>query len=100
MRVAARVDANQAQIVAALRKAGVFVQILSSYGAGLPDVLCAYEGVWSLLELKDSGKPASAQKLTQVQIKWHETAKQYAPVHVVNSVEQAMSAILDNGAGI
>ena len=93
MRLAARVDANQQQIVAALRKAGVFVQILSAVGEGVPDLLCAYDGRWLLLEVKDSAKPLSAQALTKVQIKWHETAKQYAPVYVVNSVAQAMQAI-------
>ena len=93
---AARVDANQSEIVAALRKAGVFVQILSAVGEGVPDLLTAYNGLWSLLEVKDSAKSPSAQKLTSVQITWHATAKQYAPVYVVNNVEQAMIAVMDS----
>lgn len=90
---AARIDANQTEIVKALRKAGAFVQSLSAVGEGVPDLLVAYCGRWSLLEVKDSGKAPSAQKLTPVQIVWHETARQHAPVYVVNCVDAAVSAI-------
>ena len=90
---AARVDENQPEIVAALRRAGAFVQILSSVGQGVPDLLVAYQGRWSLLEVKDSGKAPSAQKLTDVQIVWHKEAKEYAPVYVVNTVEAALAVI-------
>lgn len=90
---AAKVDANQAEIVAALRKAGAFVQVTSAVGQGFPDLVVAFNGRWLALECKDGAKSPSAQKLTDVQIKWHETAKQYAPVYVVNSVAQALQAL-------
>lgn len=51
-RRAARVDANQASITAALRKAGASVQLLHSQGRGCPDALVGYRGRNYLLELK------------------------------------------------
>ena len=52
MRRAARVDANQAQIVSALRAAGANVWIL-----GLPvDLLVGYKGQTILMEVKDGPK--------------------------------------------
>ena len=93
MKYAARVDGNQKVIVSALRKAGAFVQTLSTVGQGVPDLLVAYAGRWHLLEVKDSAQAASAQELTPVQITWHATAKEFAPVYVVNSVEQALKAV-------
>lgn len=90
---AARVDANQAEIVKALRDVGAFVQVLSSVGKGCPDLLVAYRGVWSLIECKDGKKSPSAQRLTDEQITWHAAAQEKAPVYVVNSVEAALQAI-------
>ena len=52
IRRAARVDANQAQIVSALRAAGAYVWII-----GLPvDLLVGYEGKTYLVEIKDGPK--------------------------------------------
>lgn len=52
MRYAARVDANQAQIVSALRAAGAYVWII-----GLPvDLLVGYNGQTFLVEIKDGPK--------------------------------------------
>jgi hypothetical protein len=59
MRRAARVDANQAQIVSALRAAGAYVWIL-----GLPvDLLVGYKGWTILMEVKDGPK----KRLTALQ---------------------------------
>lgn len=90
---AARVDANQREIVEALRKAGAFVQVTSSVGKGFPDLVVGFRGKWLLLECKDGKKSPSAQRLTDEQITWHAAAKEKAPVYVVNSVEAALQAI-------
>jgi hypothetical protein len=59
MRRAARVDANQAAIVQALRDAGAYVWVI-----GLPvDLLAGYNGKTWLMEVKTDGK----KKLTQLQ---------------------------------
>jgi hypothetical protein len=59
MRRAARVDANQAQIVSALRAAGAYVWII-----GLPvDLLVGYKRHTFLVEIKDGPK----KRLTALQ---------------------------------
>jgi hypothetical protein len=59
MRYAARVDANQAQIVSALRAAGAYVWVI-----GLPvDLLVGYKNHTFLVEIKDGPK----KRLTKLQ---------------------------------
>jgi hypothetical protein len=91
MRRAAKVDANQEEVVSALRKAGAQVQSLAAIGKGVPDLLCSFRGNLFLLEVKDGAKPPSGQKLTADQVKWHQAWG--ALVEVVNSPEQALRAI-------
>lgn len=88
MRIA-RVDANQREIVKALRAMGVEVQHLHAVGEGCPDLLCSVNGHTFLIEAKDGSKPPSKQKLTVDQIIWHKKWK--AEVHIVNSVDGAIA---------
>jgi hypothetical protein len=96
VRRAAKVDANQAEIVKALRDAGCGVLDLSGVGDGCPDLLvhpptfpACRIGV--LLEVKDGAKPPSARKLTPAQLKFHAAWKGY--VFVVENIEQALQAV-------
>jgi Holliday junction resolvase len=91
MRQAARIDANQPSIVDALRQAGCTVQVLSAVGKGCPDLLCGRAGVNYLLELKDSAKPLSKQKLTPDEMAWHSTWN--GLVWTVNSIEDALRVV-------
>lgn len=91
MRRAAKIDANQPDVVAALRKAGAKVQSLAAIGAGVPDLLVSFRQELFLLEVKDGAKAPSAQALTDDQVRWHTAWG--APVHVVNSPEAALRAI-------
>lgn len=88
---AARIDANQTQIVKALRKAGCTVQHLHSVGKGCPDLLVGRAGVNYLLECKDGAKAASAQKLTPDQVVWHGCWG--GSVAVVNCEEAALTEV-------
>ena len=64
MRRAARVDANQDQIVSALRGAGAYVWII-----GLPvDLLVGYKGHSFLMEIKSTSK----KRLTKLQADFFE----------------------------
>jgi hypothetical protein len=64
MRYAARVDANQDQIVSALRAAGAYVWII-----GLPvDLLVGYKGHSFLMEVKSTSK----KRLTGLQADFFE----------------------------
>jgi len=49
---AARTDANQKEIVVALRKAGATVHHLHTVGGGCPDLVVGYQGVNYLMEIK------------------------------------------------
>lgn len=88
MSYARKADANQPEIVKALRAAGVEVEHLHTVGRGCPDLLCSVNGWTFLVEVKDGSKPASSQRLTPDQITWHKGWK--AVIHVVNSVGQAL----------
>lgn len=91
MRRAAKVDANQREVVAALRGAGASVQLLHAVGEGCPDLLVGYGGTNYLIEVKDGQKSPSHQKLTPQQEIWHRDWRGHRVV--VNSPEAALAAI-------
>jgi Holliday junction resolvase len=92
MRRAARVDANQAEIVAALRKAGATVQPIHTIGHGCPDLLAGYHGKTYLIEVKDGNKPPSAQKLTPDEKEWID-AWRGGDVYVISDITSAIAAL-------
>ena len=55
MRKHAKVDLNQVEIVAAIRKVGGKVLHLHQIGGGCADVLVKYRGVLLLMEIKSKG---------------------------------------------
>ena len=85
---AKRVDANQAEIVAALRAAGATVCDLHECGHGVPDLLIAHGGRLMLMEVKAPGA-----RLNSREALWH--AEWPMPVAVVHSVEEALEALED-----
>jgi Holliday junction resolvase len=89
---AAKTDANQTEIVAALRKIGASVAITSSVGNGFPDIVCGLGKINFMFECKDGKKVPSARRLTPDQVKFH--ANWNGAVHVVNSAEEAIQIIL------
>lgn len=91
---AAKRDANEEQIVSALRAVGCLVHIMMN-GKGFPDLF-----VWSpfldefvALEVKDGNRVASQRRLTPDQVAWHEKwslAKKR--IHVVETLAEAFKA--------
>ena len=65
-----RVDANQAEIVAALRDIGARVLDLHEVGKGCPDLLVEYRRALWLIEVKDGEKPPSKRRLTPAEEKF------------------------------
>lgn len=98
MRRAAHVDSSQAEIVKALRAAGMQVQSLASVGAGVPDLLVGWRGRNYLLECKtercDGGR---GRGLTAAEQQWHETWP--GQVAVVSTPDEAVIAIVGPVAG-
>lgn len=64
MRRAARTDANQQQVIDALRRVGCCVRDTSRVGMGFPDLVVGYKGHNYLIEVKDGAKPQSKRALT------------------------------------
>ena len=83
-RVAARVDANQGEIVKALRQAGLIVHDTSRLGGGFPDLVVLKEGHAILLEVK-----TAKGKLTKDEKEFFDTWRE-GPVYIVRSVEEAL----------
>lgn len=92
MRRASKIDANQPDVVDALRRLGATVQSLSAVGSGVPDLLVGWNGRTYLLEVKDGSLPPSARRLTDDQEKWH-AAWCGSPVFVITCQESAIQAL-------
>lgn len=91
MRRANRIDDNQNDIVAALRKAGATVRIISQ-GEGIPDLLVGFRGETMLMEVKDGNKPPSARTLTDAEKKFFDDWRGGLLV-IVESVEDALKML-------
>jgi hypothetical protein len=98
-RLAAKVDANQAAIVQALRTLGCSVQSLAAQGSGVPDLLVGIRGKNYLVEVKDGAKAPSARKLTQDQVAWH-AAWQGHPVDIIETVEGSILWATERGGTV
>lgn len=91
MRRAPKVDANQSEIVTALRTQGALVTSLAGLGNGIPDLLVGHHisKRLGLVEVKDGSKPPSARAKTEDQIKfWDQWAG--FPMGLVCDVESAI----------
>ena len=89
---AARIDANQPEIVQALERVGCQVLHLHRVGGGCPDLLVKTRGGrLLLLEIKDGSRPPSERGLNMLQKRFHENWKPCC--RVVESVEDALREV-------
>lgn len=86
MRIHGKVDANHAEIVAALRGIGAHVQSIANIGDGCPDLLVSFRGKWFVFEVKSPGG-----KLTPDETKWHNAAR--ASVFLAYSADEAIRVL-------
>jgi hypothetical protein len=95
MRRAARIDANQREIVAALRDIlGCTVMSLAGVGNGCPDLAVGWRGRNYFLEVKPPCGPLggiSRQTLTDAEQQWHRTWRGQRAI--VTTVDQALYEI-------
>jgi len=82
-----RVDANQAEVVEALRKVGWSVALTHEVGKGFPDLVVAKDGYTLLVEVKNG----EAGKLTRQQVEF--MSNWTGDVVVVRSAEDAILAV-------
>lgn len=89
MRRRAKVDANQQEVVKALRDAGASVLHLHQLGHGAPDLLVGFRGCNVLMEIKDPTKKPSERELTDDEKKFFGTWE--GQVMLVYTAEQAVN---------
>ena len=83
---AAKVDANQADIVKALRTCGVSVQSLATVGKGCPDLVASDgQDTW-LIEVK-----GPKGKLTPDQVEFISNWR--GTVHIIRTVDEALQLV-------
>ena len=85
-RRAAKVDGNHAEVVKALRKAGVKVVSLAAVGNGVPDLLTSFGGETILIEVKN---PEGRNKVSKEQQAFF--ADWLGRAVVVTSAKEALS---------
>lgn len=88
MRRAAKVDANQAEIVGVLRAHGFTVYPAHAVGGGFPDLVVGWGKQTFLVEVKDGAKPPSKQALTPAQQDFARDWK--GNFRVINSIDAAL----------
>jgi hypothetical protein len=90
MRRAARRDANEGDIIKALRAEGAYVKVIND--EGLFDLLVSHRGETLMIEVKDGAKPPSARRLTEAEQKFHDEWPG-SDLYIVNSVEEAIALL-------
>ena len=87
----ARIDANQPEIVKALRWAGATVAMTHMVGSGFPDIVVGLNGKTVLMEIKDGSLPPSRRRLTPDETAFHDNW--LGSVYVVESVDDAFRVL-------
>lgn len=87
-----RVDANQAEIVNALRGAGASVIDASAAGGGVPDLIIGFNGKTILMEVKNPKTSYGRKGLNENQKRWVDKWIG-GPVCLVDSIEAALRVI-------
>lgn len=86
-----RVDSNQGEIVAAIRKLGATVAHTHTIGKGFPDICIGYAGQTMLAEIKDGSKPPSGQKLTKDEQDWLDSWR--GGCYLIRNIDDAAKAV-------
>ena len=87
-----RTDANQKELVKAIRKLGASVQDLSQVGKGCPDILVGYKGVNYLFEIKNPDMPPSKRRLTPDEMKFFEDWK--GEMTIVKTIDDILGILI------
>jgi len=89
---AARIDANQPDIVKSFRKLGCSVAHIHMVGDGIPDIIVGFQGNNYLIEIKDGSKPPSKRKLTDDEQEWHDNW--LGSVHIIESISDVHNFLI------
>lgn len=83
-----RVDKNQPQIVAALRKCGFTVWHTHTVGGGFPDLCISRNGHTHLIEVKDGEQPPHLRRLTPLEAEFF--TKDQGSRHIIESLDDVL----------
>jgi Holliday junction resolvase len=87
-RRAARIDANQPDLVNIMRGMGASVEITSGAHDGMTDLIVGFGGVTVLVEVKDGSRPPSERKFTPKQVEFH--SRFMGAITTIETVDQAI----------
>lgn len=94
MRLKARTDHNQREIVKAFRDAGAIVQHTHQLSHGVADLAIGFAGIMKWVEVKDGEKSKSKRKLTTDETGWHKLWKGYVvTVESLNDVQNLLKEL-------
>lgn len=91
LRIAAKVDNNQAEIVRALRQVGCSV-LLTFQLKNCFDILVGYRGRTFIMEIKDPNQPPSKRKLTEGEEEFRQKWRG-STYHIVETPDQAIAIV-------
>lgn len=91
LRTASRVDANQPEIVAALRRIGCSVLHLHQL-KNCFDILVGYRTRTFLMEIKDPAQPPSKRQLTPGEEEFRRTWRG-SPYHIIHTIDEALAIV-------
>lgn len=98
MRRAARIDANQPEIVKTIRAMGASFQHTHQIPGAL-DGIIGYKGVDQRVEIKDPEKPPSARKLTELEEKEFAEWNGRTPV-VIETIDDIVWVLAEMAASV
>ena len=98
MRRAAKIDANQPEIVEYFRKAGAVVDIVSSLPGIGYDLICNFRDVIVLVEVKDGSKPPSERRLTDSEYAaWERHGSKFSVISSVDEAAGLLESMAEHG---
>jgi len=100
VRRAAKIDANQPEIVEYFRKAGAVVDIVSSLPGIGYDLIVHYMGAIVLVEVKDGSKPPSERCLTASETAaWKRHGSKFAVISDIQEANGLLNSMAEHGLG-
>ena len=88
-RYAAKIDANQPDLVRQIRGLGASVLHTHTLGCGAQDIVVGFRGINYLFEIKDPNKPQSARKLTPDEEKFHMSWR--GSIYIIETIDDVVN---------
>lgn len=88
-----KTDLNHKELIDKIRKIpNISVFSTHTIGKGFPDIVVGYKGLNYLIEIKDGSKYKSQKKLTESELKFHNSWK--GQVSIAENIDDVLKLIL------